>query len=399
MRRRAANGRPAAKPAEGPGPAAGPKPAASPKLGGALGRLVGGGRGASDPLAAHATLYELCAYCPKMCRFSCPVAEADAKETLTPWGKMGAAFLAAKGALPLDAAVETSWGCTGCGHCTDYCLHGTDVATALVALRATADVRRIRPGPRLDAIPSALKVPDAPILVLPGCGGDASGVSTLVGLVERLGVRGVAFPEATDEARAAPTNREAAGCCGSSLWWSGRLDRFDEHARAFAKSIARRRKVVVADAGCAWTLRVLYPRRKIRLAPQILHVSEWVASFFRERVVKARRRVKGTFYYHDPCTLGRELGIVDDPRAVLAAVLLNPLREFAWNRRDTVCCGGGALLPDTMPDTARRMAEARAEEPRNAGATIVTTCGTCVGHFRSSGVEAVDLLGLVRDAL
>jgi hypothetical protein len=29
-----------------------------------------------------------CTYCPKMCRFSCPTAAAESRETVTPWGMM-----------------------------------------------------------------------------------------------------------------------------------------------------------------------------------------------------------------------------------------------------------------------------------------------------------------------
>src|SRR5688500_5740348 len=89
-------------------------------------------------LKPHAERFSLCAYCPKMCRFSCPVAEADAREALTPWGKMSAGFLLStpKPGLSLEAAFETSWGCTACGHCTDYCAHGNEVPLALAAIRA-----------------------------------------------------------------------------------------------------------------------------------------------------------------------------------------------------------------------------------------------------------------------
>ena len=37
---------------------------------------------------------ELCEFCPKMCRFACPVSEATGREALTPWGKVSLAALA-----------------------------------------------------------------------------------------------------------------------------------------------------------------------------------------------------------------------------------------------------------------------------------------------------------------
>ena len=360
---------------------------------------------AREHLAPQHDRFELCAYCPKMCRFSCPVAEADAREALTPWAKMSAPFLALKGGVPLATAFETSWGCTGCGHCTDYCLHGNPVPLALAATRAAGIAAGIAspvtnrivdsfkkggnphgrdPGLK-DRVPLDLRDDGAsPALLLPGCG-DAE-VRSAVTIVEKLGGRGVTI--ACD-----------GSCCGSALWWAGRPDLFDEHAGAFAKKVAKRKVLVAADAGCAWTLRVLYAERGIRLKPEVLHVSEWLASFFRERVLKARTRTKGAFFYHDPCTLARPLAVTDEPRAVLAAVLADGVREYAWNRKDAVCCGGGGLLPQTMPATADRMADRRVTEARDAKASIVTACPTCRTTLSGHGVEVVDLLDLVADSL
>ena len=362
-------------------------------------------------LHEHEEKYELCAYCPKMCRFSCPVAEADARETLTPWGKMSAPFLTLRGTLPLDVAFETSWGCTACGHCTEYCLHGNDVPGALAALRAegvaagiespvTDAVRRayekhgnpagkaLAPALRT-LVPASLRDDDAPIVYFPGCTApieEPAGVRAAMKILEALGASGAGV--AGDGA-----------CCGSALHWAGLPEAFDEHAARFVKRFGRRKTLVVADASCAWTLRVLYPERGHRIRAQVLHVSEWIAGFFRERVLRAREKVKGRFVYHDPCFLARRLDVVDEPRAILAAVLAEGADELAWNRRDTVCCGGGALLPRSMPDTARRMTEARAAEARALGATVVTSCATCVHRFREEGVETADLLTLVARAL
>lgn len=367
--------------------------------------------GATPHLHAHGDAYELCAYCPKMCRFSCPVAESDARETLTPWGKMSAPFLAARGALSLDAAFETSWGCTGCSHCTEYCLHGNDVGAALAGLRAAGVsagllspvTDRIRVayekagnptgkalGPALrDVVPAALRNDDAPIVFLPGCTAvvdEPASVRAACKVIEKLGPRGVGVPG-------------DGMCCGSDLYWAGLPERFDEHARAFVKAFAKRKTIVVADASCAWTLRELYATRGHKLKAHVLHVSEWLAGFFRERVLKSREKLKGAFLYHDPCWLARKLDVVDEPRAVLTAILADGAGEFAWNRRDTVCCGAGALLPESMPETSKRMSVHRATEARERGATIVTSCPGCLHRFRDSGAEAIGFLSLVAKAL
>jgi Fe-S oxidoreductase len=375
-------------------------------------------RAAGAVLHRHHDRYELCAYCPKMCRFSCPVAEADARETLTPWGKMSAPFLVLAGEeandprVSLETAFETSWGCTGCGHCIDYCNHRNDVPTALAALREAGVTAGLH-SPVSDEIavafrehgnpigrdlsaairevtPAALRDDGtSPVLFLPGCSTIAqepASVRAAVKVLERLEAEGVAL--------------DGHGrCCGLPLWWAGHADRFDEHAREFARTVRRRRTLVVSDAACAWALRVLYPERGHKLVPEVLHVSEWIASFFRERVVRSKTKLGGTYWYHDPCTLARPLGVTEEPRAVLSAILAEGVREFGWHGKDAVCCGAGGLLPMSMPETAKRMAEARVAEPKAEGGAIVTSCPSCLHRLKSTGVEAHDLLTLVAKAI
>ena len=68
---------------------------------------------------------ELCEFCPKMCRFSCPVSEATFREALSPWGKVSLAALS--GEAPGSSASEAFAGCTGCLRCQQYCAHANDV--------------------------------------------------------------------------------------------------------------------------------------------------------------------------------------------------------------------------------------------------------------------------------
>ncbi len=79
---------------------------------------------------------ELCEFCPKMCRFACPVSEVTAREALTPWGKVSLAALA--GRAPDPSAALAFAGCTGCLRCQTYCAHANDVPAVLYAARATA---------------------------------------------------------------------------------------------------------------------------------------------------------------------------------------------------------------------------------------------------------------------
>ena len=73
----------------------------------------------------HEQAYTYCAYCPKLCRFSCPVSEATHTESHSTWGKMTAAHLVSTEKRALDES-------------TAKALHA---CTAAVAARASASTR------------------------------------------------------------------------------------------------------------------------------------------------------------------------------------------------------------------------------------------------------------------
>ena len=90
------------------------------------------------PLAeTHARELETCGYCPKLCRATCSVSNAEPNEALTPWGKMSLAWLSARGDLPREPSVmQTAWACCGCRACSDFCELKNPVADTLLAARA-----------------------------------------------------------------------------------------------------------------------------------------------------------------------------------------------------------------------------------------------------------------------
>ncbi|MCA9583240.1 MAG: (Fe-S)-binding protein, partial [Myxococcales bacterium] len=87
----------------------------------------------------HAREHTYCAFCPKLCRHTCPVSTAEGRETTTPWGKMTSLHHVDVGALPMHETYATTWfACTGCLRCKTRCAHGNEVASALGAGRAEA---------------------------------------------------------------------------------------------------------------------------------------------------------------------------------------------------------------------------------------------------------------------
>jgi Fe-S oxidoreductase len=108
---------------------------------------------------------------------------------------------------------------------------------------------------------------------------------------------------------------------------------------------------------------------------EVMHHSEYI-----DRLISSGRlhlRANDTIYtYHDPCELGRGLGLYDEPRRVIEAV--GRLVEPAHSRRDALCCG--ASLANTVIDDQQqlRIAKRMTTELESTGCeAIITACPLC----------------------
>jgi Fe-S oxidoreductase len=355
---------------------------------------------------------EKCVFCPKLCRTQCPVSNAEPRETLTPWGKMTGAWMAAQGDVPVDPShASPAWACTGCLACRELCDHRNPVADVLLdargafvasgrtaprgALRVLArfgrhdartrrSFRAIATEAAARAHPAAAPIrDDATVAVLAGCG-------------YLRATRG----EARDaiDAAAALTGEPIAvvePCCGLPLRLAGDGPGFAAHARSVARALDRHSRVIAVDAGCAHALRRHYPAAGVHLRAHVDVLVELAAAALpalRPFATPGEAPVR----WHDPCQLGRGLGVYEAPRAVLRRILGRAPEEFADARERAVCAGAGGLLPSTMPDVARSIARWRVEShTRSGGGRIVTGCAASLRALRAaafgSGILVEDL--------
>ncbi len=95
--------------------------------------------------------------------------------------------------------------------------------------------------------------------------------------------------------------------------------------------------------------------------------------------------------YHDPCSLGRHTGDYDIPRKLLTAIPGLELLEFADNRENAICCGGGNGVPQGAPNAARQMARRRLTQALDTGADLLATaCPVCRQQFTDAQATAPD---------
>lgn len=330
------------------------------------------------------------------------MSNAEPRETITPWGKMSMAWMAAHGDVPLDPShARPAWACTGCFGCRESCDHRNPVAGVLLDAR--------------DALVRSGVAPEASLRVLRRFAdhnartraaarriGGERGFSTRAppdALLVGCGYLRAARREAAEAVQAAT---ELAGevavvpdCCGLPLRLAGDRAGFAGHAQSVARSLESRARIIVVDAGCALALERLYPEAGVALAPTVELLVRLAA-----RSLSALSPVEAPtepIRWHDPCQLGRGLGVYDDPRSVLARVLGGPPAEFDEGRERAVCSGAGGLLPSTMPDVARAIADTRLEgHARAGGGRVVTACASSLlalrRRARGTGVAVDDLV-------
>jgi Fe-S oxidoreductase len=171
-------------------------------------------------------------------------------------------------------------------------------------------------------------------------------------------------------------------CCGHDLLWEGDVDGFRRLAALNADLIRRSgvRQVVTSCPECARALRVDYPAFGVHLGTEVLHLAELVADGHHLPIRDRSSIAHPLVTYHDPCRLGRHLGVYDEPRQLLKAIGLE-LIEMPRHRENALCCGTNGW---THCGAANKQIQAdRLREAQATGADVmVTACLKCQIHFR-----------------
>jgi Fe-S oxidoreductase len=160
-------------------------------------------------------------------------------------------------------------------------------------------------------------------------------------------------------------------------------------------------RIVTADPHACNAL-----RRDYKGLPPVEHISQVVARHIKSGKMRLNpiEDAGKVFTYHDPCYLGRHLGIYDDPRYVLDAIPGLRRVEMERSRDRSFCCGGGGLMLFYEPEEEQRMGVLRVKMAAEAGANvIVTACPFCMVNMEDAikvaqmedKMVAIDLAELV----
>jgi len=342
---------------------------------------------------------DYCTFCPKMCRHACPVSTASGRETYIPQAKMDRANQLRLGRSRWTAeASDPLWACTGCRHCTMYCDHGNEPGLVLLSARAAA-VAHGAPHPALVGYSERFRAreqrlsaqlqagfedhlaSEGELGLWPGCDAIDKGsadIAATLALLARVGLDQVKLVEAPQ------------ACAGYPLLAAGHRDLFRWHAGRIASALRGFRRVAVGCSACLYAIRAQYPAEGVSLRTEVVALADLLAPAAGNLACPLVRK---SVYYHDPCYHARYNGVVETPRRALSQ--LAEVRELAWNKTDTECCGGGGLLPKTMPMVADQMSKRRlAEVHAQGGGMVVTSCATCAFMLARNAPPSVEVANL-----
>lgn len=162
-------------------------------------------------------------------------------------------------------------------------------------------------------------------------------------------------------------------CCGQPAYNSGDVPDTADIARNVIETFEGFDYVVVPSGSCGGMIKHHYPEifaddPAWRPRAQALAEKTWeLLSFLTDvmQVTTTQTSFDGTVTYHDSCSGLREMGIKEQPRALLNAV--DGLSISEGNETET-CCGFGGLFCIKYPDVSEKMVDAKVDDIVATGA-------------------------------
>jgi len=181
-------------------------------------------------------------------------------------------------------------------------------------------------------------------------------------------------------------------CCGHPFLAAGQTERAAEVMQHNVEALQALgvEQVVFECPGCMHAFREDVPAVLGQPLPfEVVHITEAIAQFVEEGRLQFGVYQPGTVVtYHDPCTLGRGLGIYDAPRTIIAAMPGTRLQEMPRHGRDGYCCGAGSFVRYDYPALTDRTGIERFHEAEGTGAQIVlTSCPACVTQLQNARAQ------------
>ena len=329
-----------------------------------------------------------------------------------------------KSELPLTEfaiSPEAIWACTACGACIDICPVGNEpmrdilqirrslvlmendfpeqLQTAFRGMERTLNPWNIPPTERLKwaeglDVPTIELNPEPEILWWVGCAPatDARAQKTARAFTEILQAAGVNFAVLGEQEQ----------CSGDSARRAGNEFLFNEIAIANVELLNEvdPPRIVTTCPHCLHTILNEYPEFGGNY--EVIHHSQLIDELIENGRLMIEPGSNQLLAFHDPCYLGRQNDIIDEPRRVLTRTQIN-LIELSRNGKKSFCCGAGrAQMWKEEAEGNIRVSAERFKEAQETNADILAVgCPFCMVMLNDakneteSNLEILDIAEIV----
>jgi glycolate oxidase len=362
------------------------------------------------------------------CRLGCPIFTETGLESRNARGHVILAHNLMTGAVEPSAGLAASfYQCTTCLNCQATCPAGVVVsdivegarrrlvgeghlpavfAPMLESLSANGNPFGEPPASRTEVYPAGFEEKTiypgkADVLLYLGCVGSYQDLYIVPSMMKLMDRAGVNYAILGDQEI----------CCGYVAYLIGSEDGFAECMERNKAMFSEMgvKQIVTTCAGCYRAFADLYPRHSDFDVP-VLHAVQFVEQLISDGKVQFTGEFPKKVIYHDPCDIGRHLGIYEPPRNVLRSIPGLELMEFKLNRALAKCCGGGGGMKAYDNDLSAKLADNRVAEAMDLGAeVIVSACPSCksslklagarLGRERRQRIQVMDITEVLAEAL
>jgi Fe-S oxidoreductase len=169
---------------------------------------------------------------------------------------------------------------------------------------------------------------------------------------------------------------EEETCCASEQKRIGEQGMFEELRDSNTKLIKERnpKRVIVTSPHSYNAFKNDYPGLDV----PVTHYTQLLAELMEAGKLKPKRQLEEVVTYHDPCYLGKQNKVFEQPRQVLQALAGDRFVELDRSRETSLCCEGGGGRMWFESAGKGRLAETRVTDSIDLGATILATaCPYC----------------------
>jgi len=326
-------------------------------------------------------------------------------------------------ALPDPAQMEELWDCTCCFTCVERCPKDVRPAELIIGLRSMLVESGKIPGTVGDALMGIFRQGNPLGFAREDRAAWAAGLDIkaaqegcqtlwFVGCTPAYDVRGQ--PVARALARVFQTAGLDFGtlgveesCCGNEVRRVGEMGLFEmlvEEGKPLLEATGAE-QLVTTSPHCFNTLKHEYGLEGL----EVLHYTQVLARLLEEGALTLSGRVEKTVTYHDPCFLGKQNDIFDEPRAVLQAIPGLNFVEMDRTRERSLCCeGGGGRMWVEGTNLEERTAFQRVQEAAETGAEVLAVaCPFCLAMLEDAAkvqglgeqLQVLDIAELLAQAL